>query len=89
MIIAMDFYNQIFNQVNTIVEAAINHGGDAGGPYYSSPKELENSMVSLVRELNCFNDYMVTYLDEYKHIPKIINREEYYKITHPNGEFDF
>ena len=86
---ATNFYNEIFNQVNIIVEAAIEHGGDAGGPYYSSPRKLEESMVSLVRELNCFKDYMVTYLDEYKHIPKIINREEYFQITHPNGEFDF
>ncbi len=88
MTIATDFYDRIFNQVNTIVEAAINHGGDVGGPYYSSPKKLEESMVSLVNELNCF-DYMVAYLDEYKHIPKIISKEEYFKITHPNGEFDF
>lgn len=89
MTIATNFYDQIFNQVNSIVDAAIEHGGDAGGPYYSSSKKLEESMVSLVKELNCFNDYMVTYLDEYKHIPKIINREEYFQITHSNGEFDF
>ena len=47
MTIATDFYDRVFNQVNTIVEAAINHGGDVGGPYYSSPRKLEESMVSL------------------------------------------
>ena len=74
---AINFYNEIFNHVNNIVENAIEHGGDSGGPYYSSSKKLETSMVSFIKDLNCFNDYMVTYLDEYKHIPKIISREEY------------
>lgn len=85
MNIATNFYNEIFNHINNIVEAAI----ETEGPCYSPPKNLEKQMVELLRDLNCFKDYMVTYLDEDKHIPKIISREEYYKITHPNGEFDF
>ena len=40
-------------KVNAVIEDAIMHGGDWGGPYYSEPERLKESVSALAEEIGC------------------------------------
>ena len=82
----INFYNEIFYLINSIIEAAVKF--DRKAPDHSNYITLYDSITKLIIDLNCYHDYIIVSSKESK-IPKIINREEYYEITHSNGEIDF
>lgn len=40
-------------KINAVIDAAIMHGGDRGGPYYCEPERLKESVAALAEEIGC------------------------------------
>lgn len=49
----MEMWREIRNErvsvLNNLIRAAIDHGGDYGGPYFCNPEELEKAMDALCK----------------------------------------
>lgn len=51
--------------INSIVEAAIEHGGDLGGPYYSEPGQLKIELNSYLEVKGLTGLYEVKFISGY------------------------
>ena len=50
-------WNFYAEKMNKVILAAIEHGGDAGGAYFSCQSKLENEMKELLHVITDFADY--------------------------------
>ena len=67
--------------INSIIEEAIEHGGDRGGAYFSNQEALEHSIILFLNWVG-LNKYVTLYKDS---IPKLIIKEKiYYEIGENN-----
>ena len=44
----MQITNEFIEQLNNVITTAIEHGGDAGGPYFCCPDELFEKLQNLI-----------------------------------------
>ena len=51
--------DEIINKINNLLDKAVAHGGDAGGPYYSNSKALMQALYNLLKALDLGNDVIV------------------------------
>ena len=51
--------DEIINRINSLLDNAVAHGGDAGGPYYSNSKALMQALYNLLKALGLENDVVV------------------------------
>ena len=51
--------DELIKSLNCLIESAIRHGGDYGGPYFDSPDDLEASTLQLLICLDLEDDYDV------------------------------
>lgn len=59
--------------LNSVIEAAIAHGGDLGGAYYCYPDELAETMDALIASLG--DDYYWKWDDpKYKDVPSVYRK---------------
>lgn len=59
--------------LNNVIDYAVEHGGDLGGTYYSSPDELAEAMDNLVSSLG--DDYYWKWDDPKSHyIPSVYRK---------------
>ena len=54
---------EIINKLNIIIQNAIDHGGDDGGPYFSCADDLYNSITSLLEDIDKEHQLQVTWED--------------------------
>lgn len=59
------------NIVNDVIEQAITHGGDTGGPYYINQEELESSINYFIEWLG-IEDRVILYKND---CPKLLLKE--------------
>ena len=52
---------EIINKLNIIIQNAIDHGGDYGGPYFSCPDDLYKSIISLLEYIDKEHQLEVTW----------------------------
>ena len=52
---------EIIYKLNKVIENAIDHGGDDGGPYFSCPDDLYNSIISLLEDIDKEHQLEVTW----------------------------
>lgn len=65
--------NKQIELLNNVIDYAVEHGGDLGGPYYSSPDELAEAMDNLVSSLG--DDYYWKWDDpKSQYIPSIYRK---------------
>lgn len=51
--------NEIIKRLNYLVDMAVEHGGDAGGPYFSSPDVLFSACCRLLETLKLDQEIVV------------------------------
>ena len=68
--------------INSIIEEAIEHGGDCGGAYFSNQEALEHSIILFLNWVG-LNKYVTLYKDN---IPKLIIKEKIYCEIGENNE---
>ena len=72
MIVTKEFIKQL----NTVIETAIEHGGDAGGAYYCIPDVMLEEIKKLVKLLNDNRLVLVWNDKQYKRYPIIKFKDE-------------
>ena len=48
----MQVNQELLDKLNKVIETAIYHGGDYGGPYFTEFEELTKSLVEMIKILN-------------------------------------
>lgn len=56
---------ELVAMLNNVIEEAIMHGGDSGGPYYSNNKNLMESVRNILTFLEIDDIYKISDLDKY------------------------
>lgn len=56
---------EFIDMLNELIEEAIVHGGDTGGPYFSNPEGLEEIMKKILEALGLSDVYEIDLDDEY------------------------
>ena len=64
--------NKEIETLNEVLNAAIEHGGDAGGPYFCNKEELQESIMRYLTVRGLNDEYIVINTD---HWPKIVKKE--------------
>ena len=65
--------NKQIELLNNVIDYAVEHGGDLGGPYYSCPDELAEAMDNLVLSLG--DDYYWKWDDpKCQYIPSVYRK---------------
>lgn len=54
--------------LNNVIENAVHHGGDVGGPYYSDKESLTKAMKRLLKWLDIYDGKVL--IDEDGYVPK-------------------
>ena len=62
---------EIIYKLNKVIENAIDHGGDDGGPYFICPDDLYNSIISLLEDIDKEHKLEVIWKDKYLGYPII------------------
>ena len=62
---------EIINKLNKVIETAIDHGGDDGGPYFICPDDLYNSITLLLEDIDKEHQLEVIWKDKYLGYPII------------------
>ena len=66
---------EIIYKLNKVIENAIDHGGDDGGPYFSCPDDLYNSITSLLENIDKEHQLEVIWEDNYLGYPTIKSKQ--------------
>ena len=65
--------NEEIETLNKILEAAVEHGGDSGGPYFCNEEDLEKSIMRYLIARRLDDEYIIT---DSSHYPKIVKKED-------------
>ena len=65
--------NEEIEALNRILEAAVEHGGDPGGPYFCNEEDLEKCIMRYLIARRLDDEYIIM---DSKHYPKIVKKED-------------
>ena len=64
--------NEEIEALNRILNAAVEHGGDSGGPYFCNEEDLKKSIMGYLISRRLEDEYIII---DTAHCPKIIKKE--------------